>query len=220
MSIEVCTVYAPRPDHPGWRDWLPLLAAQRASALRVEHVHRVITDGDLDTSVYDVVKTELPQSLMKAMIAGVIKRLQLGGKNHIVFVDIDCLVLVKLNAVFKRSVFDIGLTYRNNDISPINNGVMYVHALGIRKALRFFQAALEICEDHWGGDQEAISKIAAPVPNDFTVEERCGCAVKFLSMKRYNCVPKAPLAPLGGFIGHFKGDAKAWMLGYAKEYLK
>lgn len=212
MGVEVCTVWAPR--RTSQFNYLGLLDCQRRSCKRFEHVHRVMTDADLPG--FNAYRTALPESLMKAMIAGVIERLKLGGNDHIVFVDVDCLVARRLESAFDTA-FDLGITNRINAKSPINNGAMYVSQRGIPKALPFFERALELCGDHWGGDQEAISAAAAPVPDHSpVVEVREGLALAFLSMRQYNNAPKYPFkAPFcEPYILHFKGDGKHRMAEY------
>jgi hypothetical protein len=218
MLVEVCTVFAPRPEHPQWRDYLPLLRAQRASVVRLGHTHTVITDSDLGPD-FDQLRVDLPHELMPAMIEGILRRLDRPVDSHICFVDADCLVERPLRSVFERSVeFDIGLTYRANDVSPINNGVMYMPKQGHAGSIMFFREALRRCGTHWGADQEAISKAAAPVPQEQCYGERSGATVRFLNPKSYAAVPKVRLAKHDAFVVHFKGATKDWMIDYAREY--
>lgn len=218
--IEVVTVFTVRPDYPQWRDYLPLLRSQRDTALCFGHEHYIVSDEDLGAEFWHL-KTELPQSLMKAMIAGVIHRLKQGGDSHLVFVDADCLVGRDLAGAFEYDDFDLGLTRRDNELSPINNGAMYVHKDGISKALTFFEYALSFCGDHWGADQEAISAAAYPVPPTPRVEDRSGMRLNFMSMRHHNAVPKAQFMRHKSypFIVHFKGETKKWMIDYANRYI-
>lgn len=217
---EVCTVFTPRPDHPQWRpDYIDLLHAQRESALAVRHTHIVITDRPLPG--FDCRLTVLPSNLMKAMIAGVIARLARGIDRDICFVDVDCLIVRPLQTVFMREKYDLGLTYRDNEIAPINNGVMYVTRRGGRRALEFFRRALDHCGAHWGADQEAISAAAAPVPSRERNAIRSGALVRFFPCKDFAAVPKVRLEEHGNaYVIHFKGQTKDWMLPYAREILR
>lgn len=219
--IEICAVFAPRLDHPKWRDdYYQLLAAQRASALRTGHFHTVVTDAELPAPLNSI-KTELPTGLMAAMIVGVIKRLEQAVDDHICFVDVDCLIDLHLGPVFDLlGNMDLGLTYRANETAPINNGVMYVTKTGQERALGFFKKALEICgeQDYWGADQESISQAAAPVPQKDCNGNRMGAKVRFLSSKYFAAVPKVHLARHNSFVVHFKGETKDWMIDYAKAY--
>lgn len=221
--IHVVTVFAPRDPigpAPPWEDYLPLLRLQRDSARWFGHRHTVVTDADIG-SEFDLFRTSLGGELMPAMISGVIARLQAGGKAHLVFLDVDCLVARDLEPIFAENAWDLGLTHRENELAPINNGAMYVRAEAIGLALPFFQRAWAYCGTHWGADQEAISKAAAPVPDEDCVQLRMGMRVGFLNMKRYAVVPKAHLSRHGGetFVVHFKGDTKKWMADYATAFI-
>ncbi len=219
-QVQVVTVYAPRPNHDHWRDYLPLLRAQRDSAHRVGHDHLVVTDTDLG-SEFDQMHTELSQELMPAMIEGVIARLIAPCNSHLALVDIDCLIAQNLLPIYSDR-FDLGLTHRLNEAAPINNGAMYVNRWGVPLALPIFENALSMCKLHWGGDQEAISKAVAPVPAFDCIKLRGDCRVAFLNMKRFAAVPKHYLSQHGveSYIIHFKGETKDWMLPYAAAYLK
>ncbi len=224
MTVQVVTVFAPREfsgmGSMSWREYLPLLRAQRDSAIRFGHKHLVVTDADLGDE-FTLFRTELDEDLMPAMITGVIARLRAGGALNLVLVDVDCLVAKGLDQAFEEDLWDLGLTHRDNPVAPINNGVMYVRASAIGKALPFFQRAWALCKPHWGGDQEAISQAAAPVPKDDCVISRNGLRIGFLNMKQYAAVPKAHLSKHGSetYVVHFKGDTKKWMLDYANEFI-
>lgn len=224
MTVHVCSVFAPRDpivDGPSsWQEYLPLLRLQRDSARWFGHRHSVVTDSDLG-SEFDLFRTNLDDDLMRAMIAGVVARLHAGGNSHIVFLDVDCLVARNLDSVFAENLWDVGLTHRENDVAPINNGVMYVRADAISSVLPFFKRAWALCGTHWGADQEAISKAAAPVPKDDCVIPRNGLRIGFLNMKRYAAVPKNHLSKHGAetFVVHFKGKTKEWMADYANEFI-
>lgn len=198
-----------------------MLRLQRDSARWFGHRHTVITDANLGAE-FDTLRTPLDADLMPAMISGVLARLRSGGPaSHIVFLDCDCLVLKNLEEAFEGDLFDIGLTYRANAVAPINNGAMYVNVSGIPAALGFFQHAWALCGTHWGADQEAISKAAAPVPQKDRMAVRRGCRVGFLNMKRYAAVPKSHLSQHGAesFVAHFKGQTKRWMEDYATAFI-
>jgi hypothetical protein len=218
--IEVCTVFTAQPDHPKWRDdFYDLLSAQRDSALRVGHTHKVMTNKPI--AGFDCELVDLGTDLMRAMIIGVIKRLERPVATHIVFVDVDVLINRPLGVVFRKRVgFDLALTIRANEAAPVNNGVMYVRCTGAARALMFFRAALDLCLPHWGGDQEAISQAAAPVPVEQGIGKRNGCDLAFLSTKHYAPTPKnADAFHEGAPAVHFKGDTKQWMLPYARAFL-
>ncbi len=219
--IEVCTVFAPRPDHEKWRDdYLMLLELQKRTAEHFGHRHTVVTDGVLPG--FETITTVLPDSLMKALLAGIIHRLSLPVDSHIVFVDADCLVARTLDDAFTEGdPFDLMVTRRLHDTAPVNNGAMYVHRDGAIAAQHFFFAAYHRCQDHWGGDQEAISEVCAPVPIDNRIEMRAGARVAFVSMLRHAAVPKRKgvYHHANPFIVHFKGETKPWAKTYAAKFI-
>lgn len=217
--VEVVTVWSPRPNHEKWRDdYIDLLHLQRKTALRFRHRHTVMTDAWIHG--FDTIHVPLPESVMQAMIVGVIERLKRAGDDDLLFLDVDALVGREVDKAFDRS-FDIGLTRRPNDIAPINNGAMYVDASAVEKVIPFFEHALELCGDHWGADQEAISAAASPVPEVEGVEVRDGVRFAFLSMLTHNCIPKAEGQPhkSSPYVVHFKGGTKPWAQTYARKYL-
>lgn len=214
---EVVTVWAPRKHHEKWRgdEYLTLLALQRATAKRFGHTHTLITD---DYSIEDAVHVALPENLMQAMLAGVIARLKRPVSDHLLFADMDVLIAKNLDPIFSSRSFDIGLTNRIDQVSPINNGSMFVAARARMRALHFFEEALAQCEPHWGGDQEAISRMVMPVPepDHDQVLKRNGVRVWFMRMKVYAAVPKEINALHKSYTVHFKGETKAWAEQYAR----
>ena len=220
--VEVCTVWAPRPHHEKWDPIYPrLLDLQRRSALRWDATHTTITD-DPNCKMAGALYTPLNRSLMRAMIEGVIVRLRRLCDRDLVFVDVDCLIARECESAFDGS-FDLGLTRRHNsDGVYINNGAMYIAKDGRQKAARFFERALDLCGDHWGADQEAITLAAAPVPTVECVEMRGDLRIAFLSMRTYNAVPKREgrWHDANPYVVHFKGATpKHWMNTYADMFI-
>lgn len=220
--IAVVSVYTPRPDHRKWRDYLTGMALERDTAQRWGARHVVVTDVEMPD--FETMRTELPQSLMKAQIAGQIAYLeQWSNDHHVLLVDADCLIARDPAEAFCDR-FDLGLTWRDNPACMINNGAMYIVAGSKERVLPFFRHALALCKDHWGGDQEAISAAAAPVPKqDGKRGERQGAMVEFMSMRTHNCVPTKENAahrePVP-FVVHFKGEhRKDWMRAYAENFI-
>jgi hypothetical protein len=220
MTIECVTVFTAQPRHEKWRsDYVDLIRAQAFTAERVGHTHRVMTDRRIAGLNCEVV--DLGEDLMRAMLIGVIKRLEMPTDKHLVFLDADCLVNRPIGLLYRKSVgFDLALTIRANDVSPVINGAMYVRKEGAGRALMFFREALRLCASHWGGDQEAISQAAAPVPAEQSTGKRSGCEIAFLAAKHYAPTPKhADHYHDGAMIVHFKGAAKDYMIPYARQFL-
>lgn len=227
MTVEVVTVWAPRPHHDKWRDdYLALLGLQKRTAEHFGHTHTVVSDhiggvgGELPG--FNVLHAPLSWELMPAMIDGVLARLRYPAKprTDLVFVDADVLVARDLAGAFSED-WDLGLTRRAHDRAEINNGAMYVRATAREMAIEFFERALARCGTHWGADQEAISAEAAPVPTQDRIEYLGPMRVGYLSMKTHNAVPKAPglKHQAQPFVVHFKGDTKDWAQKYADRFI-
>lgn len=223
--IDVIPVWAPRPNDRAVRSatlemakYLQLMDLQRRSCERFGHRHRVVSDQDLPA--FDVIKAELPEKFSFAMVAGQIAALeQWDNKDHLVLADCDVVIARDLAGAFGDG-FDIGLTSRIEPDSPINNGVMYVSAGAREAALKFFRAAYELCQGHWGGDQQAVSKAAAPVHENGDWM-RQGARIRFLPCKRFNMTPGVNgIAGKGNpFAVHFKGKRKHQMQAFADAFV-
>ncbi len=217
--IQVVTVYAPRPAHPKWMDYLPLIRLQKRTVEHFGHRHVVVTDGG-PLEGLNTLRVALRESLMWAQLEGYLAFLeQWDGAHPVVFADADVAIARELSGAFGDG-FDIGLTSRIEETSPVNNGVMYVSAGARAAALGFFRAAHALCEGHWGGDQEAISQAAAPVKEkgDWM---RQGARIRFLPCKRFNMTPSVNgIAGKGDpFAVHFKGDRKHQMQPFADTFI-
>lgn len=223
--IDVITVWAPRPNDRAIRSatlavekYLLLMDLQRRTCERFGHRHRVVSDADVPG--FDVIKVAFPAKFSFAMVAGQIAALeQWDNQDHLVLADCDVAIARDLAGAFGDG-FDIGLTSRIEPTSPVNNGVMYVSAGARKAALGFFRAAYELCQGHWGGDQEAISKAAAPVKEkgDWI---RQGARIRFLPCKRYNMTPGVNgIAGQGNpFAVHFKGKRKHQMQPFVDTFV-
>lgn len=224
MRVDVVTVFSPRDDYPQWPLYLPILEMQRDNVHNFpDHHHVVVSDNPARLPGFNVLEVWLPQNLMKMILAAQVAYLEQWDDSYpVVLVDVDCFVGCDLSRTFNGK-FDIGLTRRSDAKCPINNGAMYVSAGARTKALEFFRTALSICEDHWGGDQEAISRAAAPVPSVEGIWERNGTRFAFFSMKTHNVIPEKEGAfhKRKPYIIHFKGEKKKpWMKTYYDLFLK
>jgi len=224
--IDVVTIWAPRPGDRAIRhaacnlaSYLPLMKMQRETCAKFGHRHRVVSDTEVPG--FDVIRATLPPKFSAAMVAGQIAAIEAwDNADHLVLADCDVLIGRNLAGAFDGS-FDIGLTRRDEATSPINNGVMYIAAGARGAALAFYRAAFTLCLDHWGGDQQAVSKAAEPVLES-GVHLRQGARVAFLPCKRYNMTPDVNgTAGQGGpFAIHFKGERKHKMAPFLAEFLR
>lgn len=224
--IEVVTFYSPRPGHEKLiADFGRLMILQKKTAEKFGHRHVVISDRQFKH--LNVCQVSLPESLMKAILAGQVAYLeQWSGEHPVVMVDADCLIARNLAEAFWLP-FDLGLTNREHDSARINNGAMYIAPGNKPAVLRFFKGALASCQDHWGGDQEAISRMAEPIPLGHCIEARryegidAPLRMGFFSMKTHNVVPTMPGVrhKKNPYVVHFKGDRKQWMELYASKFI-
>lgn len=217
--LEVVTVWTPRPQHSKWRDYMQLLALQRASVARVGLSHRVVSDVPLQG--YDTLEADLPESLMHAMLAGALAYArQWSGVHPVVLLDVDCLVCRDLRQAFTGE-FDVLLTNRPDPLAPIQNGAMYFAPGNGAAAVALFERALELCEEKWGGDQSAIAAAVAPVPEMHCVQERFGARFAFVSTELHNHSTKGgmPKRAPTRFVEHFKGDLKIHAAEFARTVL-
>lgn len=223
-DVQLVTVWAPRPEHPKFRDYMKLLALQKKVVEYFGHTHLTMIDRPLP-EVEREFKTayfESSTSLMRAILEGQLAYVTnvWNGDKPLVLVDIDCMPMRDLRLAFKGN-WEIGLTRRINAVAPIQNGAMYFKPGARRAAIALFTKALAICEDHWGGDQEAISKVVGPVPDKCGVESRLGIGIHFLSTDTHNYSPKIYTTfPKGTrFMAHFKGETKSIAAEYCRRWI-
>lgn len=219
--IEVVTVWAPRPEHPKWQEYMPLLELQAKTVRRAGHHHRVVTDTDMPG--YNTLRVDLPKPLLKALVAGQLAYMKKWKADHrVVMLDIDCMVTGSLERAFTG--FDVGLTLREHDTQPIQNGAMYFEGTREAKvaAVAMFERTLEMCGSEWGEDQEAMARAVAP-PKRWGTAMRFGARFDFLHVERHNHADKhSARRRLTNrvFVEHFKGDTKHQAADYVERLLR
>lgn len=211
--LEVATFWAPRPEHEKWRgDYLALLELQKRTVRRRGHRHVVVSDVEIPG--FDVMRVDLPQPLMKAITSAQLAYLKAwSGKHRVVLLDVDCIICNDLNTAFDGS-WDIGLTVRDHDTQPVQNGVMYFESGAQPSAVEMLERTLAGCEDWWGADQAALAQAIGPVPPSVAlplIEKRLGVRVGFLSTERHNFTAKTvPHKVKDRLVMHFKGNRKQY----------
>ena len=228
--VEVVSVWAPRPENEKWRDdYLAMLAMQQESAERVGHRHILVTDDPSPPEGLCILHP-MQQSLMHAILEGQLAYVShhWTGENPLVVLDLDCLIMQSLEGVFAKGTgiaggaFNILLTVRENPISPVQNGAMYFSAGSKAHAVSFFSRALASCESHWGGDQEALSRAAAPIGAPHTMHQRHGAWIAFESTDSLNHTTKKriPKRTRARYVAHFKGNAKQFMRPFFDKLMR
>lgn len=218
--LEVVTVWAPRPEHPKFGDYLKLLELQARTVKRAGHRHRVVSDVELRR--YDTLRVDLPHALMHALIAGQLAYMrQWSGAHRVVLADIDCMIVGDLDRAFTGE-WDVAVTRREHPTQPIQNGVMYFDAneRAREAAVALLAQTLVLCGEKWGEDQEALALALAPVPPENTIAERYRARVAFLPTELHNHSHKfgRPRVKAERFVEHFKGvPAKGFAAGYVRD---
>lgn len=219
--MEVVTVWAPRPDHPKWQNYLPLLDLQIKTAKRAGHHHRVVTDAELHG--YTKLHVDLPKPLLRAIVTAQLAYMKQWDASHrVVLLDVDCMVVRNLHPAFTG--FDVGLTIRDHPTQPVQNGVMFFEATQKAKAaaIEMLERTLEICGTQWGEDQEALAQVVDS-PGRPGREIRFGAQFEFIHIERHNHADKSnPRRRLSRlvFIEHFKGDTKHQAADYVERLFR
>jgi hypothetical protein len=151
--------------------------------------------------------------------------------THVVFLDNDMLIQTNLEPIF-ASAFDAGLTYRNQDIWPINAGIQFFHRDRLTQGVCFLKKSLEVFgrKYHktaaWGGDQDTLRDMTLGAEFSRTDihlwRSQDGYELLMLPCAAYNFSTNADqmLGPYPGIpVLHFKGIRKNNMLQYWEQYL-
>ena len=205
--MNVVSFYAPRPDHPFFMDYRPLLALLRESCDRYGHKHLALTDDPTLEDGYLV--PDLPHNLMRAFLMAQHAYLQRETEPTLL-TGADC-VLAQDPAVFAGLCgdADILVTIGPFDDCPLNMGAIYIP--NPAKVAPVWADAITRCAGEWGDDQRAF--LAALMASD-------GIKVKDVPVDPYNLAPEYPGDDCRrGVVLHFRGPRKAWMTAYCKEWL-
>ena len=231
--MNIVTFYAPRPDHFLFQDYSIYIRLLHDSCKKFGHRLIVITDTEAPS--FDCFRVELPDNLMKAVLAGQIAYLESDlAKEDTVFIDPDCVFVNDPARLFADQEFDIALTthpitaqylkldatdgttkYVPFEDSVLNNGAMYVR--GGADVLKFWRKALGICDPEWGGDQKALG-VAFDAVEEHGLYERDGVKVRFLPEDPYNLAPEHPGQDCShAVVLHFRGSRKEWAPNYCHD---
>lgn len=143
--------------------------------------------------------------------------------SHVAFLDSDILVCADLAHVFEDN-FDVALTYRAWQVTPINAGVVFAHGGSLTRATRFYETAFERNRTdypnklQWAGNQETLRDMTDRADysrSDSFIHEQCNFRVKLLPCSTYNF--STPDERMNGSyphakILHFKGRRKDDMI--------
>lgn len=149
---------------------------------------------------------------------------------HVVFLDSDILVNANIEDVFARD-FDVGLTYRNQGIWPINAGVIFNHGRRLDRGRAFHSQCLAVFRErylaaaNWGGDQDALREMVSAADfarRDVYVHQQHGFDILMLPCAEYNFTAETDRPMTGPYpdrrILHFRGRRKDQMLDYFAQH--
>ena len=212
--MNVVSFFAPRPEHPKWRDdYLPMLALLEASCRRYGHRHIVLSDVKVDG--YDTFVCELPRQLMPATIAAQAQYLRVHD-SPVLFTGVDCVLAGDPLAVLARG-FDIAMTVDKFPECPLNTGAMFVRDCGL--ALAYWEKALAVCGNEWGDDQKCLARVFNAPDTPATVVVGEGQVIDFLPMLPYHFAPRNVDDVRPATVVHFRGRRKAFMREYCSRHL-
>lgn len=216
--MNICSFWAPRPEHPFFQDYAPFLHLLRLSCARFAHRHLVLTD-DFSVGVDgDAYVTDLPRSLMKATLAAQYAYLSdpQFADTPTLLVGADC-VLANDPSRFWQSIYadgirmdpDIFITVDDRfQDCRMNCGAIHIPRPSVLAPV--WKAALDQCGDEWGDDQTSV----------YAAIQASGVAVRELPCDPYNLAPDYPGDDCRrGVVLHFRGPRKRWMLDYCHKHL-
>lgn len=215
----VASFFAPRPEHPRWRDYLPGLHLLQASCDRLGLRHVVIGDEPVDG--FDVLSVpDLPRPLMPAFIAGqrhAIETLE----DDLLLVGADCVIAKDPSGPLLHA--DITVTLGDFWDCQLNTGTIWVRNAARAKAAAMWADALDGLEDIWGDDQRALCAQFEPLPDlRFLprIERRQSVSVCFLPVDPWNLAPVAPADDCShAVVLHFRGNRKEWATEWCERWI-
>lgn len=211
--INVVSFYAPRPEHPRFCDYLPMLRLLEASCRRYGHRHIVLSDTALDG--FEVFRCDLPRELMPATIEAQLQYLK-AHNTPTLLTGADCVLGMDPEAVFERT-FDIAMTTDHFPGFCLNTGAMFIRDCPLAAA--FWQQARSICGSSWGDDQLCLEQVfhAKPDPCAYVMPD--GQVIECLPMKGYHYAPPRLGKHEDAVVIHFRGRRKAFMADYCAQHL-
>jgi hypothetical protein len=214
--VIVAPFYAPRPDHPKFRDYIPLLRLQDRSVRHFGHIQTVLTDSAFVARLFPALRAELPHALMKASHAAQLAALQAGLPGDLVLTGADCLLGRDPAALFDGS-FDLAATTHPFSDCILNTGAIFVPKGCGSKVAKFWEQALRTCGDHWGDDQRSLAA-ALGATLERGLHDRGGLRVKFLPCRDHNWAPDHAEDPCTATVVHFRGPRKDWMAQWMARF--
>jgi hypothetical protein len=217
--VIVASFFAPRPEHPRWRDYLPGLHLLQASCDRLGLRHVVI--GDEPVEGFDVLSVpDLPRLLMPAFVT---------GQRHAIETLDDDLLLVGADCVIAKrpdyplEIADIAVTLGDFWDCQLNTGAIWIARAARGIAAEMWRAAEHGIKDVWGDDQIAICRQFEPLPDLRTlptIQKRGSVRVAYLPVDPWNLAPVAPADDCShAVVLHFRGNRKEWAAEWCERWI-
>lgn len=215
----VASFYAPRPEHPRWRDYLPSLALLQASCDRLGLRHVVLGDAPVDG--FEVfLERDLPRALMPAVLAA-----QEAGirclDDDLLLVGADCVIAREPREPLDGA--DMAVTLGDFWDCPLNTGAIWVKREARGAAADLWARAAAGMGGEWGDDQLALAMQVSPLPDLRrlpAVENRRGLQVRFLRAEEWNLAPdREDHDCSGAAVLHFRGARKEWSGRWCRRFL-
>ena len=215
----VASFFAPRPEHPRWRDYLPSLRLLQESCDRLGLRHVVI--GDAEIEGFDVLSVpDLPRPLMPAFVAGQRHAIETLD-DDLLLVGADCVIAADPRPPFWLG--DMAVTLGDFWDCPMNTGAIWITNEARRTAATMWRAAEQGLTDIWGNDQLALAAQLAPLPPfNLTpvVSDRHGLEIAFLPVDPWNLAPdREDHECSSAVVLHFRGNRKEWSGRWCQRFL-
>lgn len=210
--MNICSFFAPRPEHPFFQDYTPFLALLRESCERFRHRHIVLTDDS--TVGDDAYRVDLPRSLMRATLAAQLAYLSdpAFANTPTLLTGADC-VLANDPAAVGFASHDLTITVDDRFADcRMNCGAIFVPRP--HRVVTIWRNALARCGDDWGDDQTSLYAAIDDARHDWLTVREIPC-------DPYNLAPNDPGDDCRrGTVLHFRGPRKAWMVDYCHKWLR
>jgi len=216
--VIVASFYAPRPEHPRWRDYLPSLALLQRSCDRLGLRHIII--GDAPVGGFEVFETTLPRELMPAILTGQAAAIDAFG-DDLLLVGADCVVAKDPRPALAGGR-DIAVTLGDFSDCRLNTGAIWIANAARPAAARIWRGALERMSVEWGDDQLALAAELSPLPLSTPIDEvRHGLKVGFLPCDQWNVAPSDVTdgSAADATVLHFRGPRKVWAAEWCRRHL-
>jgi len=176
-----------------------------------------------------------PAKLMLERAIAQLKHVQSSlNNNPMIILDSDILINASLLHIFRNYDFDAAITWRPNDVMPINGGLLILNNVRPEISTRFFNRFVDIYlekyadQADWYGDQLALRDCVGIGSNDYAENkliEVAGCRILLLSCDTYNFSPKNQFKAICSALSekavlHFKGERKRLMSPFWRGWLR